>query len=317
MASPVDKARVVSNIAKAAVAGAGLIGAELLLKNAFKNDPSALKNNKYKTDNYQFPSDLLNDPAGRSFHMAIQFMQYQRRSIFNQPFLQASGGIRLPIPNQLVDTFNVNYKEDKQEGAVGAGIEGALQGRSMGATGFSGLNAGAAAKGAAAGLASSIAGAALGVASLGNLAPAQVLQLGGRAQNPFLTVLFDSPTFKKHQFSWTLAPNNEEESNTIKNIIEMIRYHMLPAMSGATGGTLLTYPSMAIINLNPYDDFLYKFKPCVVESFSTNFAPAGSPSFFRRMPSPTSVTINISLMEIEYWLQEDIVGTDLRALGGF
>jgi hypothetical protein len=311
MADPVSGAKKVINTVKAVGTGAALIGAGVLLNNAIKNDPTALKNNKYKTDNYQFPSDLLNDPAGRSFHMAIQFMEYQRRSIFNQPFLKANGGIRLPIPNQLVDTFNVHYKEDSQ-GAAGAAVEGALNGRSPGATGFSGLSLGGAVGGALSGAAM---GAAQGLASTLGVQVNQALQLGGLAQNPFLTVLFDTPVFKRHQFSWTLAPNNEEESNTIRNIVEMIRYHMLPAMSGATGGTLLTYPSMAIINLNPYDEFLYKFKPCVVESFSTNFAPAGTPSFFRRMPSPTSVTINISLMEIEYWLQEDIVGTDLRAKG--
>jgi hypothetical protein len=154
-----------------------------------------------------------------------------------------------------------------------------------------------AAKGAALG---SIVGAPKALASaagIGGLVD-QALQLTGLAQNPFLTVLFKQPEFKRHQFSWKLSPNNYRESNTLRDIISTIKSNMLPAMAPSAGGTLLTYP---------IEEYLYKFKPCVIESMSVNYAPAGLPSFFKRTSAPTEVTLSLSLLEIEYWLKEDIV----------
>jgi hypothetical protein len=81
---------------------------------------------------------------------------------------------------------------------------------------------------------------------------------------------------------------------------------MLPAMAPSAGGTLLKYPNMAIISLSPNQDYLYKFKPCVIESMSVNYASAGMPSFFKRSDAPVDVTISLNLLEIEYWLKEDI-----------
>jgi hypothetical protein len=74
---------------------------------------------------------------------------------------------------------------------------------------------------------------------------------------------------------------------------------------------------MAIINLSPDDSFLYKFKPCVVESMSVNFAAGGQPSFFKNSNAPTEVQIDINFLEIEYWLKEDVEGTSLRTQGAF
>ena len=88
-----------------------------------------------------------------------------------------------------------------------------------------------------------VTGAASQVAGAAGIPVDQVLQLGGLAQNPFLTVLFKSPTFKRHSFSWKLSPNSADESNTLRDIIQTFRSNMLPALSPNVGGTLLTYPN--------------------------------------------------------------------------
>jgi hypothetical protein len=82
---------------------------------------------------------------------------------------------------------------------------------------------------------------------------------------------------------------------------------MLPGKTGAPGGTLLSYPNIANIQLFPNDTFLYKFKPCVIESMSVNFAPANTPSFFKSTNAPVEVQLSLQLKEIEYWLNEDVV----------
>lgn len=254
-----------------------------------------------------FPNDLTSSgPDGRNFMFQMQFQTYRRRSILDPVrFLSPTDGassVYLPIPNSLVDTQTVTYGEEGADAAVGAGIEQGINsgssdfGSMLGAAGniLSGLGldkARAAAAGAPNGLKVSV---------------DQLLQLGGVAQNPFLTVLFKSPTFKQHQFSWKLSPNNVEETNKVRDIIKTIRFNMLPALSPGQGGTLLSYPNIAIIKLFPQDEYLYRFKPCVIESMSVNFAPANTPSFFKNVNAPVEVQLSLSLKEIEYWLQEDV-----------
>jgi hypothetical protein len=201
----------------------------------------------------------------------------------------------------------VNYDSaHSSEAAQGAAIEAGLASQNNNG-GFASIAA-AAAGGAAAGTVSK-ATAGLGNA-LGIDVP-QALQLGGLAQNPFLTVLFQSPAFKRHSFSWKLAPNNAQESNSLREIINAFKSNMLPGMSPNAGGTLLTYPNMAIINLYPDETFLYKFKPCVVESLNVNYAVGGQPSFFKGTNAPTLVQIDVNFLEIEYWLKEDIEDNSL------
>lgn len=299
---------------KAGVGGALALGGAAIVGQAFFRTPEVTKNSKYK-GNLMFPNDLIDPSANRNYYMAIQFVEYQRRSIFNQPFLSALGGVRLPIPNQLAETFNVTYDQAGAGEAVGAGIEAGLQGRN--GVGSSGNAFGSIAAAAASALGGKAVQTASAIGTKAGLDVPQALQLGGLAQNPFLTVLFKSPAFRKHTFSWKLMPNNEQESNTVREIIQTFRSNMLPALAPNAGGTLLTYPNMAIINLYPDETLLYKFKPCVVESLTVNYAAGGSPSFFKGTNAPTHIELSINLLEIEYWLKEDIENNALRTKGAF
>jgi hypothetical protein len=299
-----------SNTGQAVIGGVAAGAGAAVIGHAFLKPPKAVSESKYLGD-LMFPGDLIDPSANRNSYIAIQFQKYERRSIFNQPFLSAIGGIRLPIPNQLSENQQVDYQPaEASSPAVGAGIEQGLRG----GNGFVGsiasgvmANLGARAGQAAAAIAGSLTGATT----------AEMLQLGGLAQNPFLTVLFKSPVFKKHQFSWKLAPNNPQESNTIRDIINTFKSNMLPAMAPNAGGTLLTYPNIAVISLYPDETFLYKFKPCVIESMNVNYAVGGQPSFFKGTNAPTIVQIDINLLEIEYWLKEDIENNSFRSGGAF
>jgi hypothetical protein len=248
----------------------------------------------------RFPLDLIAPDSNRNYYISFRFSQYRRRSIFDlTAFTPTGGSIILPIPNNLIDTQAVNWDNAESDPAVGAGIEAALGGKGPSSV-ASGVveGIGLTAINKAASTAGSFVGQTLPVE--------QALQMAGFAQNPFLTVLFKSPAFKTHTFSWKMAPNNQSESNAVRNIINMFRRHMLPSLAPSTGGTLLTYPDIVEVNLYPNEDYLYKFKPCVVESMSVNFAPSSTPSFFKRSNAPTEIQLSVNLKEIEYWLQDDV-----------
>ena len=251
-----------------------------------------------------FPLDLISD--NRSYYMTIRFATYSRPSIFQAVQIQPTDEIRLPIPNNLVDSQTIVYTEESLPAAAGAAIESAA-----GAGGQITQGILDAAKGAAAGVVNSLGNQVTqGISSLvpgGNIELNNILQLTGKATNPFLTVMFKQPTFKPHTFSWKFMPKNADESAQLKGIITTMRRHMLPSKSSSGGGTLLNYPDIALINLYP-DDYLYKFQPCVIENMSVNYAPGATPSFFRNTKAPTEIMVTLQLKEIIYQLQDNYVG---------
>lgn len=276
-------------------AGATLAGAAALTAegvNAY-NRTTALA--RGLTQSITFPYDLLN--GERSAHINLAFKRYVRPSIRVSPRLEFQSGIKLPIPANLTDTYQVSYDNAQMGSIVGAAVE------SFGGNAPTGLQdvinrlnpVGATGVAALAGV-----GGALIQQNRNMYAGASAVT--GLAVNPFMTVNFKTPEFKTHSFSWKLVPRNSQESEDIRTIIKMIRYHMLPSVSGTA--VLFGYPEIVDIRLFPQSEFLYEFKPCVIKDFSANFAPNG-PSFYRN-GHPTAVEIKISLQEIELWTKEKV-----------
>jgi hypothetical protein len=143
---------------------------------------------------------------------------------------------------------------------------------------------------------------------------AQLLALKGIAQNPFMTMLFQSPNFKSHSFSWVFAPRNQQESLMIAQIIEAFKFNMLPGLAAGTAGTFFSIPNIADISLYPANKYLYRFKPCAVKSVTADYAPNG-PSFFIDSFAPTHISLSIEFLEIEMWTKEAL--TDSPMNGSF
>ena len=296
------------------------------------SDPSVVINSKYNTDKRSivFPTDLEDMSADRNFYMSINFYTYERRSIFDRIFRREKKGIILPLPSRLVESTGVSWEVTrKTPAAIGAAFEAGLAQGSDAVDVAKALTAGGIMS--AAGVAGQILGGSLGgvagaivgrgrpgaadlgarlgtgIGAFADQALPQVLQVFGQAENPFMTILFKSPEYKTHQFSWQLAPRNPQESYTLIDIINAFKSNMLPAFTPGTAGVLLTYPNIANINLFPSDEFLYKFKPCALTKFSVNYAGGGGqPSFFKGTKAPTVVDIVTEWQEIEYWMKEDI-----------
>lgn len=269
--------------------------------------------------NVQFPSDL------KTAYISMRFEKYVRRSINEQPFFQPQETIRLALPGELTDNISVNYQTESLGSMVGAGVEAI----SSTPGNISNLFSSGFSRESIERLGSSIQGAAggIGVTALQSIpraignpggsglssilanqasnALSGLSALTGITPNPYQTVLFKSPNFKKHKFSWTLVPKNEQESRDIQFIISLFKYHMLPGISGANA-LFFSYPEILQIKLFPRDDYLYKFKPCVVETVSVNYAPNGL-SFYRVSGAPVAINFSIMLQEIEIWTKADYV----------
>jgi len=251
-----------------------------------------------------FPSDLV-QPNIRNFYMSFNFQMYEKRSIANSPFLRSQGTVRLPVPKNIRDNSSVSYGTPTLSPVVGGVLEG-IVGSSPTGSGFLG-GLGTIVDRAGGALAAGASGAAVMAAQAADagtgILPA-VSAYTGLAVNPYQTVLFEKPEFKTHDFSWELMPRDENESRIVRDIIRTFQFHMSPGVSDGAG-LFFSFPSMVIVSLFPSSEFLYRFKPCVITSFSVNYASGSSPSFFKRTNAPASVTISLNLKEIEYWTNKD------------
>jgi hypothetical protein len=246
---------------------------------------------------YTYPTDLIT--GDRDMYMQIEFVKYEKRSVFRAPFLSPLGGVALPIPKKINDQQAVIWEAVDASvimSALTLGKAGAEAGGGIAGTG--GTVAGGILGGAAG-------AAAAGLLNAGGTAAGIIGSFAGLAPNPFLTMLFKSGQFKEHSLNWTFTPHNPQESQNLVDIIQYFKFNMLP--SEAFGGLLLRYPNIAIIRLYPNDFFTYRFKPCAIASVNVDYSGAGQPSFFEN-GAPTVINFSLQLKEIELWMQEDFGG---------
>lgn len=250
----------------------------------------------------QFPKDRA------KYFMTLGMSNYARKGgNLMEMEMHVTDHITLPLPQQMVDNHGVNYEQKELSSVVGASadtISAAV-----------GLDTGQ----ALASLGNALGG--LGLEALktilgGNISDAISAQYG-IASNQFLTVMLKGPQYKKHEFSWKLSPRNEQESESIRNIILTLNNAIAPGLAGP----VFTFPKVFEIKFNPNENLLYKFKPAVVESMSVNYAPSGAPAFYRRTNAPDSVEIRLQFLELEFWLAgqfkgESIVSGGNRITGG-
>jgi len=234
--------------------------------------------------NYSYPGDLIAD--GRLFYTQIQLIKYNPDIGTLKGARTPQGGIILPIPKKINEAQTLDWSAVS---ATSLAMSGATSlslyaGRGMGA-------------GGAISTLATFAGPAaqIGMAEL------------GISVNPFLWMLFKSPNFKEHTFSWTFTPSNPQETETIRAIIRQLKKQSLPGVTGTLFegvNTLYTYPNIALIKFMPNDYFTFKIKPCAVAAVQVDYSGGGGPSFFKD-GSPTVVNLTVSFKEIELWTQED------------
>jgi hypothetical protein len=131
------------------------------------------------------------------------------------------------------------------------------------------------------------------------------------APNQFLTMLFVGPEYKRHRFRWTLSPRTVEETNILRNIIQIFKVSMSPTIEYNVlwGWPLVFKPAIMVGNQENY--YLYQFKFSVINDFSVLYTPGGRPSFYHKVNgtigpggAPEGVTIQATFTELEYWVRD-------------
>lgn len=157
--------------------------------------------------------------------------------------------------------------------------------------------------------AGSIAGALPGLQSSQELTNLLVFGTTGRAINPQMEVLYNSPRLRTFTFDFRLVPRNAKDASRILSIINAFKYYSAPSIQANTSGRYYIPPSRFVMefhhrgNENPY---LFKTKQCVLENITLDYAPNGYASHYDGAPVETRMqlifkeTTMISREDINY-----------------
>ena len=133
----------------------------------------------------------------------------------------------------------------------------------------------------------------------------------GRADNPFMEVLFTTMGVREFSYNFNFAPRNSDETAEIQQIIQLFRFHMAPEMQGANA-RYLTLPSEFDIHYmfkgkdghGRENDYFNRITTCVLTSVDVNYTPNGVRSF--EDGSPTAIAMTLSFRETEILTKEKI-----------
>lgn len=134
-------------------------------------------------------------------------------------------------------------------------------------------------------------------------------RLAGFPINPRVEVMFSRTHLRQFVFEFLMAPRNEKESETMKGIIQTLRYHAAPEIDYLTQG--FTFIPPAEFDITFYDKGnentnIPRINTCVLDRIEVDYAPGGSYATFSN-GHPVSARLSLGMREIEILHKRRIV----------
>ena len=141
---------------------------------------------------------------------------------------------------------------------------------------------------------------------IGSLVGADLARLGlnsgGYAMNPQLQVLFHGIGFRSFQFDFTFTPYSKEESEMVKQIIYLFKYHSAPEINKNgifTQGMYMKVPDTFNIKFyygNEENRNVHRIGECVCTHVNVDYAGSGQWSTFND-GNPTQIRLTLQFQE--------------------
>jgi hypothetical protein len=281
-------------------------------------------------------TQLNSTPA--KYYMKVSIGDYKRPKPFAKTEWSPNKKIILPLPTELRDDTAVDYNNDKLK-LVGDIFNDSFRGAlGSAALSYSGdLLSGAISRGGGAAVGAIVAGGspagssrdelgdAAGSATQSGLSSAfppdqiasAIQQASGMAPNPNPAVAFAGPHLRDFTYSWTFFPKSKDESDRLREIIQILKQSALPQNVIAGQASVLRYPKMCQINFYPWDsdggsndwgwgsNTIIRHKKCFMGSVNVSYTPSNVPAFFYENDQPVAVQLTINFKEIEYFMSHD------------
>ena len=277
--------------------------------NDFPNSPSSLaaqssQESLTRKDVFEvltYPQDI-----GKYF-IKFSFQSYVKEAALKIAKDEPTIVVIFPIPSNLNENFSVSYNDAKLGSVTGAAVQTAtniIEGKQAIFSKETGATVGDAA--VVAGRALAIKGGqAVGLS--GETLAANIDKATGVVPNPHLAAIFQDIGLRTHSFTFRFSPKNKQEADLLKKIVKTIKRRMLPG-TGRSGesstGPLFSFPDVVDISFGPEKDAPYFIQRSVLESMTVNYAPNGTPAFFKD-GSPTDIEIGLNFKEIRVVTRND------------
>lgn len=277
--------------------------------NDFLNSPSALAaqlsqeslTNKDVFEVLTYPQDV-----GKYF-IKFSFQSYVKEAALKMAKDEPTFVVIFPIPTNLNENFSVTYNEAKLGPVLGAAVQTATN-LAMGQQVFNpqatATNAGEAAYVLARSAAMQFADKK---GFSGETLAANIDKATGVVPNPHLAAIFQDIGLRSHNFTFRFSPKNKQEADLLKKIVKTIKRRMLPGTAKSaesSTGPLFSFPDVVDITFGPEKDAPYFIQRSVLESMTVNYAPNGTPSFFKD-GSPTDIEIGLNFKEVRVVTRND------------
>lgn len=236
-----------------------------------------------------YPSEEL------ELYTRITFSEYSRPKPNSQAEIKSTSSIRLPLPESIPDNYGVTLNSFDMGSFGSTASDWAARGQSI-ADSAGSIDS---LKGRLGGAMSNFVALAPGISDtrIGRFAQSEL----GRIRNPHTTTIFDGVSLRTHTFSFRLSPRNQQEAESIMNIIKEIRMNMLPRED--FGRYALDYPSLVEVEFNGIDGTITPVFFSFIQSFTPNYTGGGGPAFYKD-GKPIETTITLSLQEINIVTRE-------------
>ena len=265
-----------------------------------------------------FPGDL--DKVDHWMAFRINESELLRKADF--PVTSDIHRIFLPLPIQFQTSYNQSYAAGgvgplgAAAAAAGKGVKSLVDAGSIGGAydklvnKFNTVDKAIAGAKALASTASDT-GVAFGLNTITALDPTGAAKAGlggaGIAVNPYMAMIYESPSLRTHQFNWKLVAKNFDESMKIREIIYLFKFHSAPEIPSTTGmGGLLKYPQQFDVDVH-HEAFLYNIGPSVLTGMEVDYHPDGILYHASGgLKLPVSVGLSLTVQEVSIVTKTEI-----------
>ena len=149
----------------------------------------------------------------------------------------------------------------------------------------------------------------------GNISGESILTRStGKILNPNMELLFKGVQLRSFNFSFNLAPRDEKEAASVKNIIRTFKKSMAPKTSSGTGaGLFVDSPDIFQLEYksgNKKHPFLNSFKPCALLNMAVDYTASGAYATYEDA-TPVHMKLTLSFQELNPIYYSDYADSDI------
>lgn len=267
-------------------------------------------------------SVVISSIASHKYKTRIESYEYRReRPGKASPTVRDSKIVFFPLPVQMPDDhYGANVK-DFDLAEIGTTIDtfrdfsGSTLAEKIGSVAVTGGLA-AAALSKLTGFASRATDAGAAALGAGAAALPFIGAYMGVARNPHTALIFDGMGLRQFNFTFRIAPRNEDESIQLNNTIRMLKLRMHPSYNSTLNSYALDYPYLFTVSFSGFENI--EGVPNVAPSFMTNLSinNATQGNVFFKNGMPAIVDVQMSFKEIDMKTREFFTGDNRNLARG-